>query len=109
MHFAITKVENNRIAKLIKANTATLLNDALDKPITDGKSAREYFPDFVIYDNSDDIPERDLWIEDGVVTVVPVIDPILTVNVREEALEELLEGGDGDKCKAYQAEKDKDK
>jgi len=51
MHLAITKIENNRIAKVIKANTATLLDDMLNKPFTDDLSVREYFPDLIVYDN----------------------------------------------------------
>lgn len=109
MYLAITKVENNRCAKVIKANTASLLNDALDKHFKDGKTVREFFPDLVIYDNSANTPDRDLWIEDGFVTVVTFVEPVPTVNVRDEALEELLMEGAGDKCKIYQDEKDKDK
>ena len=44
----------------------------------------------IIYDNSAGIPEIDLWIEDGIVTVVPYVEPEPTIEERQEAVGDLI-------------------
>ena len=109
MYIAITRVENNRGNKFLAASSIALLNDLLDKPYKD-KTVREYFPDLIIYDNSANTPERDLWIDGQIVTIVPVIDPGPTGEEiirtkREAALEELLMDATGTDAIAYREER----
>jgi hypothetical protein len=78
MKTIITRVEKNRVVKFLPIedeNAQSKLSELIDK-----------YPNAFIYDGS---YSRDLWVENGVVTLVPFVEPIMipqTVTMRQARL-----------------------
>ena len=79
MYIAIVKTEANRVSKFQE------YANALDAQAHVGRVIGSY-PAAFVYNNTGNIPLRDLWVQGTVVTVAPVVDPVPTPEEIYDAL-----------------------